>query len=61
MYASVLVIYTIMHNIKSVKEHVKGFYEKITSVNRGRGNRANEDALLEVGEENDDDFLLDMN
>ena len=56
MYASVLVIYTIMPN--SVKVHVKRYFKKFTSVNHGRGDGAN---VLEVGEENDDDFLLDMN
>ena len=59
LYASVLGIYSIMP--KSVKVHVKRYFKKFTSVNHGRGDEANEDALLEVGEENDDDFLLDMN
>ena len=59
LYASVLGIYSTMP--KSVKVHVKRYFKKFTSVNHGRGDEANEDALLEVGEENDDDFLLDMN
>ena len=59
IYASVLIIYSIMP--KSVKVRVKQYFKKFTLVNHGRGDGANEDALLEVGEENDDDFLLDLN
>ena len=54
IYASVLIIYSIMP--KSVKVRVKQYFKKFTLVNHGRGDGTNEDALLEVGEENDDKF-----
>ena len=54
-YASVLVIYKILP--KCVKLRVKGCVKKFTSENYDR----HEDALLEVGVENDDAFLLDRN
>ena len=55
LYASVLVIYK--SSPKCVKLCVKRYVKRFTSENYDQ----HEDALLEVGVENDDAFLLDRN
>ena len=55
IYAIMLVVYTILP--KCAKLRIKRYFRKFTSVNHDQY----EDALLEVGEDSDDYFLLDRN
>ena len=55
IYVIMLVVYTILP--KCSKLHVKRFFRKLTSVSHEHY----ENALLEIGEDSDDPFLLDRN
>ena len=55
IYVIMLVVYAILP--KCSKLHVKRFFRKLTSVSHEHY----ENALLEIGEDSDDPFLLDRN